>query len=67
MLRGRIGVAKRVHWIAEMKLESMWGVSLCGKWAGRLEVVKDTHVTCGECFRLGGEGKRWMEGTPAKL
>lgn len=52
-MKGRIGVAKRVHRIVrseKLSTGELWGVSACG-WAGLCEVVITEEISCQACLR----------------
>lgn len=53
-LRGRIGVAKRVHWLKRYSEFARWGVGLCEGWAGAVELT-EMPVTCVECLKRFGK------------
>ena len=53
LMKGRIGVARRVHWLEALSEYSQWASSHCKKWAGFVNVVHDRdQVTCRDCARL---------------
>jgi hypothetical protein len=54
--KGRIGVARRVHWLDGLSEYEGWGSSACKKWCGRVEIVSESEpVTCSDCARLDPE------------
>lgn len=48
MTRGRIGVARRVHYLKAHAPGAGWASSWCDDWAGAVQVTTD-EVTCHEC------------------
>lgn len=55
MMKGSIGVARRVHYLAKVDRPeySVWASSSCGSWAGAVKIVPDkVPVSCGACRRL---------------
>ena len=47
-MRGRIGVARRVHLLEKYDPPAVWATSMCGKWAGAVQITEDA-VTCVDC------------------
>ena len=53
LIKGRIGVARRIHYLEAVCRSVRWATSACGKWAGKVDVVPDFEsVTCRECARV---------------
>lgn len=54
-MKGRIGLARRVHLIEQYKPD-FWAASACKKWAGTFQVMPDnTVVTCRDCIGIDPE------------
>jgi hypothetical protein len=52
-MKGRIGVARRIHYLLEVNPEGTWAVGSCKRWAGRVDLVQPVvKVTCNECVGL---------------
>ena len=50
MIKARIGVARRVHFLKEYDASKAWGVGLCGKWAGSVS-IRGEEVSCVDCLK----------------
>ena len=57
MMTGRIGVGNRIHRIMKYAVPSRWGVARCG-WAGDVILVPEGVVSCLECVRRNGDGRK---------
>lgn len=52
-LKGKIGVAQRVHYLAQVNEEKNWAVGSCQKWAGAVVMVDPkVRVTCSWCVSM---------------
>lgn len=52
-LKGKIGVAQRVHYLDQVNEEKTWATGACKKWAGAVVVVDPAiRVTCSWCLSM---------------
>ena len=57
-MKGRIGVARRIHYLMETNAEHTWAVGSCKAFAGAVEFVgPGVKATCANCVGLARVNK----------